>query len=273
MIDLANPANWLTIYEAQTVHVGGAPLPPILVDGSFDHRYLRVTSGNEYPKPSWQLGAYIDLMLDESTPETRAYRFESPINEAALLVVPDWLEIYKIRAIAPKWFRCIELKIDGYLEFLGITFFGDEPDNFVSGEPPYELGFRFASSVEGQITAIRYFKPSTETGTHTGHIWSSGGTLLRTQAFTSETSSGWQEQLLDSPLNISVDTFYTVSVNSNESYSAQPNYFTDVLLSDVLYTGSAISTGVFNTSVGSFPTDSFNSNNYFRDIRFIPSNS
>lgn len=272
MIDLVTPENWLTIYEAQTVHVGGAPLPPIFVDGSFDHRYLRVTAGNEYPQPSWKLGAYIDLMLNESTPETRAYRAESPINEAALIVVPDFLESYKIRAIAPKWFRCIELKIEGYLVVLGVSFFADELSTSSNSDNPYELGFRFASTVEGEITAIRYLKPLGEAGTHTGNIWSPSGTLLRTQVFTSETLSGWQEQLLDEPLTISANTFYTVSVNSNNSYFGAANYFTDALFRDVLYTDDGSSSGVFNTSVGSFPTDSFNFTNYFRDIRFVTSN-
>jgi hypothetical protein len=41
-----------------------------------------------------------------------------------------------------------------------------------------ELGMRFQSSASGQITAIRFWKDSSDTGTHTGHIWSASGSLL-----------------------------------------------------------------------------------------------
>src|SRR5258705_372890 len=42
----------------------------------------------------------------------------------------------------------------------------------------YELGTQFRSSATGQITAIRFWKDANESGTHTGRIWSSTGTLL-----------------------------------------------------------------------------------------------
>src|SRR5258708_27987763 len=43
---------------------------------------------------------------------------------------------------------------------------------------PFELGTEFTSSVAGQITAIRFWKSSSETGQHIGHIWSASGQLL-----------------------------------------------------------------------------------------------
>lgn len=35
----------------------------------------------------------------------------------------------------------------------------------------YELGMKFQSAKSGQITAIRYWKATSETGTHVGKIW------------------------------------------------------------------------------------------------------
>ena len=52
------------------------------------------------------------------------------------------------------------------------------------------------------ITRIRFYKLAASTGTHTAHVWSSDGTVIATQAFTSETSSGWQEVALGSPVAI-----------------------------------------------------------------------
>src|SRR6266446_10185665 len=87
---------------------------------------------------------------------------------------------------------------------------------------PYELGTEFTSSVPGQIMAIRFWKSSSETGQHVGHIWSASGQLLASATFTSETASGWQQQSLPSPLAIAGNTVYVVSVNSgsNAYYAA-----------------------------------------------------
>ena len=54
------------------------------------------------------------------------------------------------------------------------------------------LGVRFQSSVAGTVSGIRYYKGSQDTGTHTGQLWSSTGTLLANATFTNETASGWQ---------------------------------------------------------------------------------
>ena len=66
----------------------------------------------------------------------------------------------------------------------------------------YELGTAFTSDITGQITAVRFWKASNETGTHTGRIWSSTGTLLASVVFANETASGWQQQALTTPLAI-----------------------------------------------------------------------
>ncbi|MGO9599389.1 MAG: N,N-dimethylformamidase beta subunit family domain-containing protein, partial [Isosphaeraceae bacterium] len=46
------------------------------------------------------------------------------------------------------------------------------PDN------PVELGVDFSSDISGYITGIRFYKSSANTGTHTGSLWTSSGTLL-----------------------------------------------------------------------------------------------
>jgi len=60
----------------------------------------------------------------------------------------------------------------------------------------YELGMAFTGTSAGQITAIRFWKTSSETGTHTGRIWSGTGTLLTSVTFLGETAAGWQQQAL-----------------------------------------------------------------------------
>src|SRR5687767_13871869 len=57
---------------------------------------------------------------------------------------------------------------------------------------PYEMGMKFKSAQVGNITQIRYYKYSGESGTHIGRLWSAGGTELTSVTFTGETASGWQ---------------------------------------------------------------------------------
>jgi len=78
----------------------------------------------------------------------------------------------------------------------------------------YELGMKFRVARSGQITAIRYWKSSSDSGTHAGRLWSSTGALLASTTFTGETASGWQQQLLSTPLAVQANTTYVVSVIS-----------------------------------------------------------
>jgi hypothetical protein len=133
----------------------------------------------------------------------------------------------------------------------------------------YELGMRFSASVNGQITGIRYWKAASETGTHTGRIWSSTGTLLASVAFTGETASGWQTKALATPLNITAGTQYIVSVNVTSRYAATTSGFSSAVSNAGLT--APVGAGIFSGTPGSFPTASYSNTNYFRDVVFVPS--
>ena len=129
----------------------------------------------------------------------------------------------------------------------------------------YELGTSFKSTAPGQILAIRFFKSSRETGTHTGRIWNSSGNLLGTVTFTGETASGWQQQTLPSPVSISANTEYTVSVNTGNSYYVS----TDDGFRSPITSGTLSSSGPGHFGlVGAYPTKTFETSDYFRDIVF-----
>ena len=133
----------------------------------------------------------------------------------------------------------------------------------------YELGTLLQSNTAGQITAIRFWKDSKETGTHTGHIWSGTGTLLATVTFADETASGWQQQNLTTPLTITANTTYVVSVNTGATYyvataSGLASQVVNGNLSSVVGNN-----GVYG-STGTFPTNSWQTANYFRDVVFAP---
>ncbi|MBD6617921.1 DUF4082 domain-containing protein [Komarekiella sp. 'clone 1'] len=134
---------------------------------------------------------------------------------------------------------------------------------------PYELGMKFRSATGGQITAIRFWKAPSETGTHTGKLWTATGTLLASVTFSNETASGWQEQLLATPVNIQANTTYVVSVNVNAYYVATYDQLGSPIVNSDLSSVADGNNGVFNGTPGAFPTGSYRNTNYFRDINFV----
>src|SRR4029079_16663692 len=133
-----------------------------------------------------------------------------------------------------------------------------------------ELGVRFQSSVAGTVSGIRFYKSSQDTGTHTGELWSSTGTLLATATFTNETASGWQTVTFSNPVAITTGTTYVASYHSNGHYAHTGNYFTTARVNGPL-TAPASNNGVYTYGTGNlFPTSTFGATNYWVDVLFSP---
>jgi len=136
----------------------------------------------------------------------------------------------------------------------------------------YELGAKFTSNVAGHINAIRFWKSSRETGTHVGHIWSASGQLLASVTFANETSSGWQQQALPAPLAVNANTVYVVTVNTgNTYYSVTDTGFASKIVNHDL--SSALGNNGVYGPPGRFPTYTWETSNYFRDVVFSPATS
>lgn len=130
----------------------------------------------------------------------------------------------------------------------------------------YELGVKFTSSQSALVTSIRFYKMPGETGEHTGNLWTSSGSLLASAVFAGETSSGWQEAELSSPVIISPGTVYIASVNSNTVYPIEQNQLGSSVSNGFLSTVADGNNGVFNETPGNFPAQSYNNSNYYVDI-------
>ncbi|NUP75436.1 MAG: DUF4082 domain-containing protein, partial [Sinomonas sp.] len=135
-----------------------------------------------------------------------------------------------------------------------------------------ELGMQFTADVAGSVTAIRFYKGSQNTGTHVGHLWTASGTLLATVTFSGETASGWQTATLSSAVAVSANTTYVVSYYApNGSYSANGSYFTSSADAPPLHglqsTASHLN-GLYKYGASGFPTNSYNSTNYWVDLVF-----
>ena len=140
---------------------------------------------------------------------------------------------------------------------------------------PIEVGTRFRSSTAGRISGIRFYKGSTNTGTHVGHLWSRTGTLLATATFTNESASGWQEVRFGTPVDIAADTTYVASYHAPRgNYASNVDYFTLAGVDNgplrALADGEdAGGNGVYAYGAsGSFPNATWRSENYWVDVVF-----
>ena len=137
-----------------------------------------------------------------------------------------------------------------------------------------ELGVKFRSDSNGFITAIRFYKSATNTGTHVGNLWTSTGTNLASATFTSETASGWQQVNFATPVAITANIVYVASYHANGGhYSDDDNYFpgkgVDSPPLHALADGVAGANGVYTYGANSqFPTQGYISTNYWVDVVF-----
>ncbi len=136
-----------------------------------------------------------------------------------------------------------------------------------------ELGVKFTTDTSGSIRGIRYFKSGQNIGVHTGSLWTSSGTLLRSATFTSETASGWQQVYFDSPVPVTANTTYVASYHTNAGYySADVNYFASGGFDNgplhALSQGASGGNGVFRYGATAFPNQSFSATNYWVDVVF-----
>jgi hypothetical protein len=133
-----------------------------------------------------------------------------------------------------------------------------------------ELGMKFQSAVGGTATGIRFYKSPLNIGPHSGSLWSSTGTRLATVVFTNETGTGWQAASFSSPVPITPGTTYVVSYHTDYGrYTATSNFFVSPVTSGPLT--APVNAGVYAYgSTSTFPTNTFEAENYWVDVLFNP---
>jgi sulfur relay (sulfurtransferase) complex TusBCD TusD component (DsrE family) len=137
-----------------------------------------------------------------------------------------------------------------------------------------ELGVKFRSDVAGSITGIRFYKATANTGTHSGHLWSSTGTLLASATFTGESASGWQQVNFATPVAIAANTVYVASYYAAVGhYSADVSYFSSKGMDNpplhALTNGVSGGNGVYAYgSSSAFPNQTWSAANYWVDVVF-----
>jgi hypothetical protein len=137
------------------------------------------------------------------------------------------------------------------------------PQTFENVAQAFEQGTQFSSSVNGQITHIRFWKAPGESGTHVGRIWANNGLLLASVFFTNETASGWQEAQLQTPLSITANVKYRVTYNVQTFNAKTLSGIATPVTSGPLVAWQSYSAPF----AGIFPTIP-STNNVFVDVRF-----
>jgi hypothetical protein len=129
---------------------------------------------------------------------------------------------------------------------------------------------RFQASSSGFIAGVRFYKYSDNTGAHIGSLWSSTGQLLASGTFTGESASGWQELDFSAPVAVTAGTTYVASYFSGTGHpAATPAGLASAVTNGPLTAlagGGVYAYGGSNT----FPTSTFNNNNYWVDVVYSP---
>jgi hypothetical protein len=137
-----------------------------------------------------------------------------------------------------------------------------------------EVGLKFKADVDGQITGIRFYKGTGNTGTHVGNLWTGSGTKLASVTFTNETATGWQQATFATPVSVTAGTVYVASYFAPVGrYAGDSSYFNSSGVDNpplhALKSGQSGGNGVYvYGSTSSFPSNSFKATNYWVDVIF-----
>lgn len=133
-----------------------------------------------------------------------------------------------------------------------------------------DAGMKFTSDKNGYVQGVRFYKASTDNGTHVGSLWTSSGRLLAQAKFTGETSSGWQQVNFGAPVAITANTIYVVSYHST-FYSYGARYFSAPVDNPPLHAvlDSVSPNGVYTWAGNStFPNVEAGGANFWVDVAF-----
>ena len=138
-----------------------------------------------------------------------------------------------------------------------------------------EVGLKFSTDVGGLVNGLRFYKATTNTGTHVGHLWTNGGTLLSTVTFSGESASGWQQANFASPAIIQPNTVYVISYFAPNGHYSDDQYFLGKAAVNqwplhALKSTAAEPNGVFFYGASGFPSQTWFSDSYGVDVIFTP---
>lgn len=132
-----------------------------------------------------------------------------------------------------------------------------------------ELGVQFTTDTAGWVSGVRFYKGPSNTGTHTGSLWTSDGTRLATGTFGGESASGWQTLTFSGPVQVSANTTYVASYHApNGHYAGDGGFFSTAVDNSPLHATNN-GNGVYSYGPSTrFPNEYYGATNYWVDPVF-----
>lgn len=134
-----------------------------------------------------------------------------------------------------------------------------------------EVGVQFIPTVNGKITAIRFYRGASNPDGYVVNLWTASGVSLGTQNTSDGDIPGWQTVTLSSPVAVTAGTTYVASYfTSNGAYAATNGFFNSSYVNST-YLSVPINGGIYTyATVSAFPFNTFAGSNYYVDVTFVP---
>jgi len=134
---------------------------------------------------------------------------------------------------------------------------------------PYELGTKFKTTVGARVLKARVYASAEERGEHTVRLWrvADSTVIAGPYAWTFPSgTTGWKEFTLPTPVVIEGNTDYIVAVTNgtDQWYYGTEGAFNSPVNNGPLVT--YVGSGVYTTTLGAMPTQTWNNCNYYRDV-------
>ena len=154
------------------------------------------------------------------------------------------------------------------------SLFRTQTPDYSGNDRAYELGSEFQTRADGFITKVRLFTHASETGNHTIRLWVLNGSTYSLLAgpYTwnfSAGTHGWRQYPLTTPVAVQASKTYIISITNGTdlNYEKSENFPANTSNTYVRYTR-----GVYGTTLGTVPTQTYASSCYFRDVVFSITN-
>lgn len=148
------------------------------------------------------------------------------------------------------------------------TLFSESARPMVDADPDtvlVTLGVKITPTVDGRITAVKYFKGTKNGGSHAGALWSASGAKLASVTFADDSAYGWQTAKLSSPVAVKAGQTYVASYTAAQGgYSSSAGQFASAYARGPL---TVPASGAVYTYANAFPT-STSTASYLVDVVF-----
>jgi len=134
---------------------------------------------------------------------------------------------------------------------------------------PKEAGFVFETDASGLVASVRYWRAPGDFGVHYGRIWTVGDspTVVALTKFDFESPEGWQRSSFIPPVALLPHQKYIATVNSNGPLAIIGG---DLKEATTMGHVTALANGGGTGELTGYPGWNPSSDNYLRDIDFIP---